>query len=502
MSGGVALMPKYLAIDWDSSEARLVYAAASARGSRLRILAAESVPLTEISGQSALETAAAVGAQLRAALDRHSIGRVPTLVCIERTGLELLPLSLPPATDAELPELVANEVLRDSAAAAEGAFDFFLSGDDSPAARKLVAAVLPAEGRKRIEAAAEAARLRLQQAMPRFLAVASMFRRLAPPSDQWQLLLHPGTEEVDFVVFRAGQMVFTRTARLPSHANAAQRDSWLEGEIHRTLTVAATEAGEPHIVEGVYVLGGRDECAGLCERVRDELLLPAHSLNPLEDYDLPADFAPEHPGRFAALLEMLLDEAEHRPPALDFLHPHRPARRVGRIKLSAYAGASVLLLAVLGGGYLWHNVSRVWKENQRLAAQLKQYDDEVRKDAKTRRLVAAIRGWQQGDIIWLDELRKLSERFPPARDAMALRMQLASQSGSHPGGMISFQALVRDPSLIVRLEYALRDSTHLVQSRRIQSGSRPDQDYSHLFDASIAVSPPGKKEQPANTKRR
>ena len=100
-------MPKYLAIDWDHCEARFVYASASARGSRLRILAAESVPLTEEAERSAEETCAAIGGQLRAALDRHSIGRVPTLVCIERTGMELLPLSLPPAADGELPDLVA-----------------------------------------------------------------------------------------------------------------------------------------------------------------------------------------------------------------------------------------------------------------------------------------------------------------------------------------------------------------------------------------------------------
>ncbi len=495
-------MPKYLAIDWDPSEARFVYASASARGSRLRILAAENVPLTAIAEQSADEACTAIGAQLRAALDRHSIGRVPTLVCIERTGMELLPLSLPPAADAELPELVANEVLRDSAAAAEGAFDFFISGDDSAAARKVAAAVLPAEPRKRIDATAEAARLRLQRVVPRFLAAASMFQRLVPPSDEWHLLVHPGTEEVDFVVFRAGQMVFARTARLPSGSSDDQRDSWLEGEIHRTLTVAATESGEPHIIEGVYVFGGREEYLGLCERVRDVLLLPAHGLNPLEEYELPPDFAPEHPGRFAALLGMLLDEAEHRPPTMDFLHPHRPARRVGRIKMSAYGGAAVLLLAVIGGGYLWHNLSKVWQDNRQLAVELKRLDGEVGKDAKTRQLVRAINSWEQGDVVWLDELREFSQRFPPARDAMALRMSLISPGGGHAGGMITFQALVRDPSLIVRLEYALRNSSHVVQSRRIQSGSRPDEDYSHLFDASIAVGHRTKKDQVADTERR
>jgi hypothetical protein len=69
---------------------------------------------------------------------------------------------------------------------------------------------------------------------------------------------------------------------------------------------------------------------------------------------------------------------------------------------------------------------------------------------------------------------------------MVLRLQMNSIASG--GGAIVLQGLVRDPSLIVRLEYALRDAWHAVQCRRIQTGSRPDEDYTHLFDGSIVVS--------------
>jgi hypothetical protein len=151
---------------------------------------------------------------------------------------------------------------------------------------------------------------------------------------------------------------------------------------------------------------------------------------------------------------------------------------------------------------LWHNASKLWEVNRQLSDELKRLDEEVRKDAKTRRLVSAINAWQEGDIIWLDELREFSARFPPARDALVLRMQLGSQSGSHGGGMMTFQGLARDPSLVVRLEYALRDRFHVVQTRRIQPGSRPDEDYTHLFDASIAISHRANKEQVDDSERR
>jgi len=419
-------------------------------------------------------------------LDRQGIGRSPVLVCIERTGVELLSLALPPVTDAELPDLVANETLRESTAAVDGAaFDFLtLAGGDAGSPRKVLAAVLPSEQRQRIEATLSVACLQMQRLMPRCVAAAVMFQRLAPPSEEWRLLVHPGAEEVDFIVFHAGQIAFVRTARLPSVDNREQRNAWLESEIRRTLTVAAAETDKPPIVEGVYILGRQEEFGELCERVRQGPLLPAHVVDPLEKQELPAEFVPEHPERFAALLGMLLDEADKGPSVMDFLNPHRPPRRVSRVKMGAVSAAAALLLAILGASYVWYNLSKVWRSNDELSQKLKQLDKRFTDSAKTRRLFAAVRTWRANDVIWLDELREFAERFPPARDALALRMQMNAASN---GGVIIFQGLVRDPALIVRLEYALRDAYHIVQCRRIQTGSRPDEDFTHLFDATIAV---------------
>ena len=380
----------------------------------MRILAAESVAISEAAERSDEETAAEMGEQLRAALDRRNVGQAPALVAIERTGMELLPLTLPPAADAELPGLVANEVLRESPSVADGAaFDFLALSDDAAAPRKVLAAVLPPEQRGRIDATLETAQLQPRRLLPRIFAAASLFQRLVPPSEEWHLLVHPGAEEVDFLVFCAGRVVFARTARMPSVSGDEQRDAWLESEIHRTLTVAGTETGEASIVEGVYIFGGHDEYRALCDRVRQGLLLPAHGVDPLEKYELPADFVAERPGRFAALLGMLVDEVENRPPAMDFLHPHRPARRLRRTEAAAFAAAAILVLAILGGGYVWHNLSKVGRLNEELAEKLKQLDSRVRQAAKTRRLAAAIQAWQAGDVVWLEELREFSERFPP-----------------------------------------------------------------------------------------
>jgi hypothetical protein len=258
----------------------------------------------------------------------------------------------------------------------------------------------------------------------------------------------------------------------------------LESEIRRTLTVAAAETDKSHLVEGVYVFGCEEDYGDLCERVRQGPLLPAHLVNPFEHCELPPETPLDHPEHFAALLGMVRDEAEKQLPAMDLLNPHRPPRRVSRVKMGALIGAAVVLCAALIGGYVWRDLSKAWRFNDELSQKLKQLDKRFSDSAKTRRLVAAVRGWRASDIDWLDELREFAERFPPAQDALALRMQM---SATPNGGVIVFQGLVRDPSLIVRLEYALRDACHIVQCRRIQTGSRPEEDFSHLFDATISV---------------
>jgi hypothetical protein len=494
-------MSKFLAIDWDRSEARFIYASTGGRGAPMRILAAESISLPEAGERSPKDLAIEVGSQLRTVLDRHNIGRVPVLVSIERTGLELLQLSLPPASDNELPDMVANEVLRESPSAADGgAFDYAVFGDDSTTSRKLMVAILPPDLRVRVDAMLESARLRPEILLPRFFAVASMFRRLVTPSEEWHLVIHPSAEEVDFLVFRLGKATFVRTARLPIFSDDNQRDAWMESEIQRTLTVATTEAGETRIVEGVYIFSSPVEFEKLCERIREGLLLPAHCLNPLENYELPAEFAPEHPGRFTALLGMLNDGFGNVPPIVDFLHPHRPPQRVSRYKIFSAVAAIAVILATLGGVWYWDRLSKVWEKNAELASELKKLDTEIAQDAKMRKLVNDLYKWQGNDVIWLDELRSFSERFLPARDACVLRMQMASPAAG--ASAFVFQGLVRDPSLIVRLEYALSDASHVVQSRRIQTGSRPGEDYSHLFDASVVITKHQEEESSDDAKGR
>ncbi len=473
-------MSQLLAIDWDRREAR--YVLASARGGKLTIAAARSIVIPELPEEDVTELPD-VGELLKGALAEGKLGRVVTLVGVDRASIDLLHLTLPPAEDAELPEMVANQVVRESQVATdEAAVDFVPVSDRADEPRQVTAAVLPEEQLRRIETTCKVAGLKPHRLLLRSYAAASVFLRTVPAPDETCLLVNAIADEVDLTVLVRGKVAFLRTARLPAAAGE-QATRRLLAEINRTLAVALQSEFGTDPVECVYIFGHGDEHQALLEQIHEQLMLPARVLDPFEAFDLSDVPVPEGPGRFAPLLGMLLDEARGGEHAIDFLHPRRPAKQVNRRRIGAIAGV-VVVAGILAAGYLaWSSAKEAQaKIEYGLKVELAGLIKEVKQES---RLVQAVSGWQSGDVLWLEELRELSLKLPADKDMMVLRLTMTSaRSGS--GGQISLQGLVRDQSLVVPLEEAVRSPYHGVSTpavHRLATG----QDYPWQFNASITV---------------
>jgi hypothetical protein len=475
-------MARILAVDWNRHEARYVLAAA--RRGKLEIHAAASVVLpqvTEAAGQSHPD----LGGSLRNALAGQKLGGAVTLVAVERAGVELLQFTLPPARDDELPELVANQVLRESPTASEESVVDFVPMNENPAEpREVTAAVLSQPQLERIRGACAAAGLKPKRLVLRSHAAASLFLRTGADREEVCLLVNPVADEVDLTVIVEGKAVFSRTARLPDTADQDKVSERLLAEIKRTLAVGLQGEWGTDPVECVYVFGRPHEHPVLLQRIRDELLLPAKSCDPLETVVMVGAVVPENPGRYAALLGMLLDEAHGGKHAIDFLHPRRQRRPVDRRRIIPVAAAVAAVVMLVGGYFAWDAFATVNAKNRELSAGLRRTRSTLQRMQKQQQLAAAIRQWQAGDVNWLEELRELSERFPAAQDAVVLRMSLTpSRQG---GGVIEVQGLVREPSAVFRMEHDLRDPHHTVSSRRVQDSAQ-DKDYTRHFDTRIGV---------------
>jgi hypothetical protein len=482
-------MARVLAIDWDGREARCLLATAS--GDKLRVLAAGAVPLVDVAeggGQSRPD----ISGSLRAALEDWPLGRAATIVAVNRANIELMNFTLPPAKEPELAQLVRLQAARESQALEEGAvLDFVPMSDDPAEPREVMAAVLPEAQRKGIEQACAEAGLRAASLVLRPLAAASLFIRTAAP-ERPCLLVSLVADEADLTVIAGGRVVFLRTVRLPEEVNeyvAAQR---LSAEVSRTLVVAQQGPLGGAGVEQIYLYGAQDEHQALVEQLQLDLGLSVSAMDPFETADVSEVELPSGAGRFASLLGMVLDESRGSH-GLDFLHPRRPPAPPNRRRTFTFAAAAVAAVAFSAGYYYyWDPLAQADAANENLTQEIKLCEATLKRYSQQKQVADYVRAWKSGEVVWLDELRDLSLRVPSSRDVVLQRLTM---TGGRGGGVIHIQGMVRDSSVVARIDHNLHDSYHTVAPRRVGEHPRGE-DYAWLFERSITVLPRPKSEYP------
>lgn len=474
-------MARLLALDWDQQEAR--YVVAHTRGTQLLVEAAASVSLhTADGGTSRLH----LGPALQAALAPYKVSRAVTCVAVERSQIEFLDLTLPPSSDAELPELVHNLAMRESNAITEDcSLDFVPLNDDPGEPRNVAVMALSQHRLEQVQAVCADVGVVPGAIGLRPYGAAALLMRSSPARDQTCLLINVFAEEIDLSVVARGKVVFWRTLRQAnvSHDTAAARK--LIAEINRTLVVAKSHL-DGQSIEEAYLFGSLAEHPVLGEQLRNDLAVTVTLVDPLAEFTTPSGDEPETPGRFASLLGMLTVEVQRGSHAVDFLHPRKKPQPPNHRRTLTLAGAATALVLLLGGYRVWSTFAESATEIDSLSQQLSQLDEQFKRAGKQQKVIQAIRDWNQDDVNWLDELRDLSLRFPSSRDAVILRMGLSHARGS--GGTVDMVGVVRDPAIVSRIESNLRDKHHQISSRHVQERVQ-ENSYSWHFESSLIVTP-------------
>ena len=476
-------MPHVLALDWDAREIRYLLGMTSGRTAR--VLALGTLPLVSAEGE-AEPVDQAFADQLKELLSRHRAGHSRVLVALPRSSVELLYLTVPPAKDEELPELVFNLAVQQSPSVSEQTrLDFLPTAGEPGAPRSVLAAALGDDQRQRILDQLAAAGLTPQRMVLRSLAAISLFRRLVPDVAQTSLVIYRVGQELELSVIAPGRVGFTRTVRLPGQLREDDVTDRLIAEAKRTVLAAPRGQIGDEGIRQIFLLGSQAELESVAVEMSSELSLPAEVLDPLGAVEGPELASAPQPERFAPLLGILLDEASGTH-AIDFLHPRRPPHPWTRWRMAAMAGGAVAVAILALVMYVWGNVAEAQAENQQLAARLRELNELARRGVTQRKRIEAIAAWKNREVNWLDELRDLSERFPGPRDAVVLRMSMRPSTGA--GGLIDLQGLVRDPKVVVNMERQVRDSYRAVRSRRVQQRTQDD-DYTWLYETSVSVAP-------------
>ena len=380
----------------------------------------------------------------------------------------------------------------------------FAGPDDAP--RQVLAAAMSPELVEQIRQTCQRAKITPERLVLRPCAAASLLcRRGDSTTERVRLLVDVLSDEADLTVLDDEQVVFLRTARLPGDVLTGP-DVYrpLLGEIRRTVAAAHNQLGGQK-VEAIHLYGSGPAHSELATRIAEATGLPTRLFDPFEGLTLAPELArsmPDATGRFAPLLGMLLDEADHLRHAIDFLNPRRAAPPPSPRRKLILAGIGAAAVAALGAWWIWSGLANLDAEIGELVARSRGADKTVEKAKELDLAAQAIEVWTKGDINWLDELRELASDLPRQQDVIITRltMTVGQNGGATDGGKIELEGLMRETSTSGVLEAGLRDDYHNVQGRNLtQDSGQPG--YGWKFASTVSVSPETPEEYQKRGKR-
>ena len=477
-------MPRYLALELSRTESRLLLARAGSGG----VAVEEAFCTPWNSDETSSSDAAVQDAALIAALADRGLARLPVIGIVGRSDVELRLLQLPPAPDEELPDMVRFQAGQDFPNfEPDAALDFLPLEGAVDAPRRVLAAALKSPVAQRFMRICEAANLQLERLILHPAAAASLLLRRRPGLQTgWCLALDVLDGQAELTAIRDGRVVLSRQVLLPDglpdNGDAAER---FAAEIRRTRAAAANQEGLP-LPQAVFVFGQGAPWTTFAKRLGDSLDLTVEPVDPFPANTAVAEFDVDRQPRFAAMVGALADAGENRPPAFDFLHPRKrpePPSRRNTYVLAGLAVAMLILAAMLinflQARSLKADILRIQKEAKALEKRASEADKIVANAEE-------VGTWVNNEVVWLDELRWLSDNFTSSQDAM-LTTLVATEGAGQPE--IRLDGIARDVDAASRLDRQLQDKGHRLLGKT-KSEDHSDARYRIQFRSIVQIEQP------------
>ncbi|MCE9526645.1 MAG: hypothetical protein K8R36_11390 [Planctomycetales bacterium] len=485
-------MSRLFAIEWDAAEAR-VATGRSRVGGGLILEHAFTVNLPQAAAGGPETGPKEIGACIAKALAERGLTRGEALVAVGRTSIELRFLTLPPMPPEELPDSVRLQAVRQfSTLGDDWPLDFVPLDSNKDGGTNVLAAAISPELVKQTQETCAAANLTFSRLVLRPFAAAALVKTLAVDG-KCRLTIDFQGEEADLSVLAGEKLVFPRTVRLPSGANAETLARSLVAEVRRTVVAAQNQLGGRR-VEQVVIFGDSTHHESLRALLQQELSLDGgvQLLDPLAQVEHSRELQaspPRNPGAFAPVLGMLLDEAASAAPGIDFLHPRkRPVPQNNR-RLYIGLGATAAAILLIFAGYITLELRQLDAQIVTMQKEKTALIEKNKKGKAFRDQASKIDPFVAADVDWLDELRVISEKSPPAEK---VRVE-GFFAGTRPkaGGGLVLYAVTEGPDAVSEFESALRDDRHVVEG----SGGKTDPkaiglNYKVREDIVIAASDP------------
>jgi Tfp pilus assembly PilM family ATPase len=416
----------YIALEFDDN--RILVATARLAAKRARIQSAFSIDVTGATDEQASE-------RLKKGLAEHRVRSGDAIVVVKRSSVEIRELTLPPAPDDELPDMVRFMARSEFASLNDQwLLDFIPLSSNSSGPRKVLASGLSPDRLKQITRIAEAAGLKVKHILLRPLESYSLLLPELAPGKR-SLIVDLGENQVDMIVISDRNVVATRTARISTESEAAQVASVL-AEVKRTAVSAESSLNDRSIEEVIF-LGDTPIDEKVAEGIRERMSVDVRIVKPFDlvDSDLKSKSVID-PAQYSALLGSLLQQSAGTRHAIDYLNPRRPMVKTDRQqKLKIYGGVAAGLVAlVVGLGYwtLRSQKNEIARRTTQLSQLLERNKgnnerpgvDEILGEVRT------IDEWKFADVNWLHELYEYSQRSLTPDDAIVNSFDASIRSGA------------------------------------------------------------------------
>ena len=405
----------FLAIELEPHQI-LVASAKIAKG-RCKLDDVFTVPLTD-------EDDAQIAEKLKSALAEHGLGRSEVIFVVSRSSVEMREVTVPPAPDAELPDMVRLLARNEFASLNDSWLLDYVPLDTDPSVPRAVLAVgVSPEYNRQIHNLTERAGLKIKHIVLRPIAALDLVQNRLT-DNRCRLIANQNGDLTDLTIVVGSHPIATRSVRSLQNTEPEKRAREAIMKIKQTFASSAQNLGNRQ-VEEVLIFGEPDQNNEIRSKLEEELGLKVEFVQPFELVPTSSKLKqPEFPSRYAGLIGSLVHQSLEQPHLLDFLNPRKPpVKKSNRKRIYLYGGMAVAatLVAVVSCWWMLRSqASEIAGLEAKLRTSVKNNEGDGNRPNVEQIMgeVSKIDEWKQEDINWLEELYEFSGRFLTPDDAI------------------------------------------------------------------------------------
>lgn len=476
-------MSKFISIECDSNEVRLAVGSTGLTG--VSIEKVLSGPLSLEEGVQPWGTPEATAA-LKDLLQQAGIKTGSVIACVSRNDIELRAITLPMVDTNELPDMVRFAAPRYFANVNDSwPLDFITMPSHLEGSIDCIVGAINPALIQRIDATVTEAGLTLKHMVLRPMAAAAGAIAKHP---EWNnatvLFIDLLNDEADVVITERGKSVFMRSFYAAIDPQDPNSIKLLAGEVKRTLMAAVSQ--RPGLKVDQIVVWTKDSLAPFAQALSQAVELPVKMLDPFsmaERANIAVAATTQTVGRFAPVMGALqFPNASDR--LIDFVNPRKKVEQKKPIGRYILGGAAAL--GLLGASWWWYTSSHA-----SLDQEIKTLKDQIAGEAPILKSSAKhLSDWKKletylaGDILWVDELERLSQNAKDSETTYFGGTTFALEPRTNTPTIVT-KFFTKEQDLVPEIQSAYRDQKHNVQGTGLAQSQ--DKKYRVAADMKITV---------------